>query len=95
MPIRQFILSESELSDIYASINFEVGNHTTNTQMRLAKPESRPVTTDDVFEDCYLLNIPSGTLATFISEISTNNHSRWQSPGIIVNCLERGKRKRI
>jgi hypothetical protein len=93
-PPLQFILIESELSNIYDAINYKVGTHTTKTQLRLSKPENFLVTIDDVFEDCYLLTLPVGSLRTFLSEIASNDRSRHQSPGIIVSGLERGKKAR-
>ena len=93
-PPLQFILVESELSNIYDAINYKVGNHTTKTQLRLSKPENFLVTIDDVFEDCYLLTLPVGSLRTLLTEIASNNSTRYQCPGIIVSGLERGKKAR-
>ena len=91
-PPLQFILTESELEDIYSALNFKVGESTTKTQMRLSKPENQPVTSEDVFDDCYLLSLPKGNLTTLLAEISSNTSTRFQSPGILVRGLERGRK---
>ena len=93
-PPLQFILIESELSNIYDAINFQVGNYTTKTHLRLSKPENFLVNIDDVFEDCYLLTLPIGSLKILLTEIASNNSTRYQCPGIIVSGLERGKKAR-
>jgi hypothetical protein len=93
-PPLQFILTESELEDIYSALNFKVGESTTKTQMRLSKPENKAVISEEVFDDCYLLTLPKGNLATLLAEISTNTSTRHQSPGILVRGLERGRKSR-
>jgi hypothetical protein len=94
-PLLQFILTEAELKDIYSALNFQVGEATMKTQMRLSKAENQIVKPEDVFDDCYLLSLPKGSLTTLLSEISSNSHSRHQSPGILVRGLERGRKIRI
>ena len=93
-PPLQFILTEAELEDIYSALNFKVGEATTKTQMRLSKTENRTVSCEEVFDDCYLLSLPKGSLSTLLEEISSNSSSRHQSPGILVRGLERGRKSR-
>jgi hypothetical protein len=93
-PPLQFILTEAELEDIYSALNFKVGEATTKTQMRLSKTENQPVTSEEVFDDCYLLSLPKGSLTTLLAEISSNTSTRYQSPGILVFGLERGRKSR-
>lgn len=89
-PPLQFILTESDLEVFYSALNFKVGESTTKTQMRLSKTENQAVTADEVFEDCYLLSLPKGSLAMLLEEISSNASTRHQSPGTLVRGLERG-----
>jgi hypothetical protein len=93
-PSLQFILTEAELEDIYSALNFKVGESTTKTQMRLSRPENQTVTSEEVFDDCYLLILSKGSLATLLAEISSNTSTRHQSPGILVRGLERGRKSR-
>lgn len=93
-PPLQFILTEAELEDIYSALNFQVGEARIKTQMRLSKSENEIVTPEEVFDDCYLLSLPKGSLTTLLSEISSNSHSRHQSSGILVRELERGRKSR-
>ena len=91
--IDQFIMTEDELDDLYSSINFAVGNHTTRTQLKLSKPEKSQLTANQVFDDCYLFSIQTNLLATLISEISADRN-RLQASTIVISCLERGRKLR-
>jgi hypothetical protein len=94
-PLLQFILTESELSDIYSSINFQIGSYTTKTQLRLSKSENLSIAPEDLSEDCYLLSLRKADLAIFLQEISSNDSYRSRAPGIIVAGLERGKKPNL
>jgi hypothetical protein len=94
-PPLQFILTETELNNLYSSVNFKVGDHTTKTQLRLSKSEREQITPEDVFEDCYLLTLRKGSLTILLEEISSDSSFRGRVPGIIVDGLVRGLKPRL
>ena len=94
IPPLQFVLTETELNNLYSSVNFRVGDHTTKTQLRLSKSEREKISPEEVFEDCYLLTLRKGSLTILLEEISSDSSLRGRVPGIIVDGLERGMKPR-
>ena len=91
----QFLLTESQLEDIYSSINSAIGAYTLRTQLLLSKPEKKFISLDEVYEDCFVLSLSKKDVGFLIGTISTNRDINGNLCAEKVrDGLERGSAKR-
>ncbi len=91
----QFLITESQLADIYSSINSAIGAYTLRTQLVLSKPEKEFLPLDDVYEDCFVLSLSKKDVGFLIGMISVNREVYADKAATMVrDGLQRGSAKR-
>lgn len=87
-----FVITESQLKDIYNSINHAIGDYTLRTQLLLSKPEISDITPDNVYSDCYILTLSTSDADYLTSVISTNSQSgAGHAASIVRGALTQGR----
>ncbi len=88
----QFLLTENQLEDIYQSLLYAVGSHTLRTQILLSKPEKGFITSDEVYEDCFILLLDKYVVDTLMETITSSRGSsvKGDLAKIVRKSLERG-----
>ena len=93
--ILQFVITESELKDIYTSINHSIGDYTLRTQLLLSKPEKDHISPEEIYEDCFILSLTNSDLDYLISIISINyQHGAGRASQIVRSSLAQGEIER-
>ena len=87
----QFILTESQLKDIYSSLNYAPDDFTVRTQLLLSKPEREKVSKDEVYADSFILTLSSSEVSEIISRITTSSvYGRPAAASLIRKSIEQG-----
>lgn len=95
--IRQFLLNEEELKILYLALEWDLNpNYRASAILILSKPENEKWEPDNVFDDCYLLELEESdveSLLTYYGGVVQYGHQAALT--ILINrCLKRGQLKR-